>query len=650
MMRASARIACLMLVSAASAQAISCREARAGSDRFTALRICAEARDRNAVGQMLSEMGAPFAAASWVSNPPLAWRADQASKRIRWSRFQLSPDPARRFDDVDLALNQLPQLLAETRASQPLDRPMERRLRLDTVSALRARGRCPEAVEQGRALEAESELPAYTQEALADCLLEMRQPEEAHRRYSEALTADPKNPQARIGLAYAALDMEDARGAYRIVDAIAAENPAPLARRKADSPAEPSGAWLDGQLTAATFRLYADQPAEADRRMRPLINGAPALAYLRADSAKIAAARGQPRFAEQEIRIAAGLSPDDIGIQTEQANSALRRRRWREAGSRYQDLVAQYPEDGGIKRLGRDLATEKMFLLETQFSVNHEKSSNNASPGSSLNTGLKLYSPPVAERWRLIGASDRATAEPVEGKITRNRFGGGLDYRAPDAMVEAMGWANTGTAHDGSASVWGFWEPADAWRLNAFYDYFSNDVPLRALFYDTRGNATGGAIDFEPNESQGASLSLRSMSFSDRNERLSLRLAGAQTLIQRPGLSATLRPELYGSRNTESDVPYFNPSKDAAMQVGFDLQHRLWRRYQKVFSHSLNLGGGLYAQEHFPAGGIGNARYSQSYRIDPLTELRWGVEVSRRIYDGDAVGNLTLSAGWNQRF
>jgi biofilm PGA synthesis protein PgaA len=638
----------IQITALASAQ--TCRAALTGPDRFAALRICVQDNDRDAAGQLMYELGAPFAAASWVKSPPLAWRADQVSKRIRWSRMGLYSDPVRRYEDADLALSQLKTLLEETRAQSPVDRPMERRLRLDRISALHSHGMCREVIDESKVLEAESPLPPYIHQALGDCLLELRQPDDARKRYAEVLRTDPANRPARMGFAYAALDQEDVPAAYAVIDQMAAENPQRFVRRKKDGPLEASEEWLDGQTAGAIFRLYADQPAEADQRLRPLINGAPGLAYLRGDSAKIAAARSRPRWADQEIRIATRLAPDAFGLQTELANSSLRRRRWTDAEERYRALSAQRPDDGAVLRLGRDLATEKTFLLETALSVTHEEGGNASAPGSNLTTGLKLYTPPLGERWRVIGAADRATAEPVEGKITRNRFGGGVDFRAPDLTIEAMGWANTGTLNSGSAGTWAYWKPSDAWGLSASYDYFSDDVPLRALFYNTRGNAIGGGVDFQANESQSLLISAKSMNFTDGNDRMSLRLAGAQTLVQRPGLSVAMLPELYGSRNTATDVPYFNPSKDAAAQIGFNADQRLWRRYQLVFSHSLNVGGGLYAQEHFSPNGIWNIRYAQSFRKDPLTALNWSLEINQRIYDGDSVRNLTGSLGWTQRF
>ena len=39
-----------------------------------------------------------------------------------------------------------------------------------------------------------------------------------------------------------------------------------------------------------------------------------------------------------------------------------------------------------------------------------------------------------------------------------------------------------------------------------------------------------------------------------------VRFAWAERVLEQPGLSITLRPELYASRNSLANAPYFNPS------------------------------------------------------------------------------------------
>ena len=65
--------------------------------------------------------------------------------------------------------------------------------------------------------------------------------------------------------------------------------------------------------------------------MLPLAEHAPANAELRRVLGDLAAGRGWPRRADEEIEIAASLAPEDKGVQIALAESAMRRSQWREA-------------------------------------------------------------------------------------------------------------------------------------------------------------------------------------------------------------------------------------------------------------------------------------------------------------------------------
>ena len=113
--------------------------------------------------------------------------------------------------------------------------------------------------------------------------------------------------------------------------------------------------WLDAQALAAIARYYAGEPREAWRRLQPLVDGAPALAFLRSAKAEIAAARGWPRLADEESHIAASLAPPDRSTEIALAEAALARKRYDEAESRSAALVSLYPDDQAVERLRRSV-------------------------------------------------------------------------------------------------------------------------------------------------------------------------------------------------------------------------------------------------------------------------------------------------------
>jgi poly-beta-1,6 N-acetyl-D-glucosamine export porin PgaA len=617
--------------------------ARRAGDRFAALRAYAEARrlrpdDRAAAtgaAEMLGELGAPYAAAEALGPPtPLGLRARQAAAGVRWGVQVVPRDPARRFDGIDAALARLDALIVEAEAAPQRDAAVLRQLRADRAVALRDRERWADALAAIAALRADyGAVPPYVRQAEGDALLALRRPAAARTAYEEVIAADPANRDAIVGRFFAEVEDEDFAAAFATIDALAAKD-GPARRLPRDPQPEPNTDWLDAQILAAMARNYADMNAAAWERLLPLADGAPALGYLRANLGAVAAARGWPRRAEEEVRIAASLAPDDLGVKVAVADSAMRRREWPEARERIADLAATYPGNAAVARLERDLAAHDMYELRASFASRDEKGSAASAPGSGIGATARLYSPPIAERWRAVAAVERFTAQPPEGRAVRNAYGAGAEYRLPDATVEVMGWSNTGSVSEWGASVAATWTPDDHWTLGANAERFAPDTPLRALLYDITANAAGGWVRYAWHESRWLSAGVRGLDFSDGNRRRQVRGAFAQRVIDTPHFDLTVRPEVYASTNSLAGAPYFNPERDLAMAVALDAEHVIWRDYERSFGQRLVLTGGGYWQKGFASGAIGGVLYEQVLRRDPFTELRYGVEWNRRLYDG----------------
>ena len=213
-------------------------------------------------------------------------------------------------------------------------------------------------------------------------------------------------------------------------------------------------------MLSAQARSFADMPGAAWKMMLPLAEHAPANAELRRVLGDIAAGRGWPRRSAEEIEIAASLAPEDKAAQVALAESAIRRRHWKEARSRTAELAAIYPNDVHVRRLQTDLRAHDAFELQTEFHVNKEYggSSSDAnqtsnSPGSGTDWTARLYTPPVAEYWRFIGAWEHHTAKVTEGRALRYRYGAGVELALPDLTVEAIGWSNEGDISQLGASL-----------------------------------------------------------------------------------------------------------------------------------------------------------------------------------------------------
>jgi biofilm PGA synthesis protein PgaA len=372
---------------------------------------------------------------------------------------------------------------------------------------------------------------------------------------------------------------------------------------------------------------------------------------LRENLGTVAAARGWARRSAAEIEIAASLSPRDIGIQVALAEAALRLRHYREASRRADELARLYPGNAAVQRLLDEIELFRKFEFRTDSRLYEEgRSATNLAPGSGWESVNRIDSPPIADRFRILGGFDYSSAHPVEGFVNREGEGGGLEWRLPALTVEATAWADRGTLHRGSARLETSWSPTDHWNFSAGAQLFSTETPLRALLYGTTANSIdiGGGYDW--NESTGLGGGVHMVNFSDSNRRRSAALHLVQRIVDQPHVKLTIRPEVYASRNTYLNAPYFNPERDLSVACGFEATHIVWRRYERSFSQHATVGPGVYWQKGYGTGAILTIAYEQIFQFSNSMSLHYGAIYARRMYDGDPVNSVTFTFGLSRRF
>lgn len=635
------------------------RSALRAGDRFTALRLIAQARElqpqdediRRALADVLAELGAYEGAARALGSPGDAGlRSRRAAERLRWGATVDAPEPARRFEATDAGIAQLQELLSEAQRSSPPDEGLVLRLERDLVAGLRQRERWADAVAAAQALRAGgAAIPPWVRLAEAEALLALRRPEEAREAFDEVLRSDPNERQARIGRFWAELDLEDYAAAFATADALAAEG-GPTKRIGRMPAPQRDYDWLDAQLLAARARRFADMPAEAWKRVEPLAREAPASSALRHELGDTAAARGWPRRAHEELLIARTLVTDDPWLELALADSELRRREWNAAQERLDRVAALYPGNSRVARLQADLAIARMPEFEFSLAPRKERGDSGLAPGDGLSLRARAYSAPLAERWRLLAEAGRETAKPREDELVRNRYGAGVEGRWPDLTMELVAWNNTGLVTHPGASALLQWQPDDHWTLGTQVEAFSQETPLLALQAGIRADRLALSAVHAWDESRVASASVQALDFTDGNQRLAIAADYAAVIVDRPGTDVLLRPGLYASRNTRTDAPYFNPKRDASLSLSLDVQDRIWRRYECSLVQRIVLSLAPYWQEGFGTHLAASASYEQGFAPDARSEWRYGVSLSRRYYDGDPEVALVLFLRWRQRF
>jgi biofilm PGA synthesis protein PgaA len=570
--------------------------------------------------------------------------ADMAAARVRWGAEVRPEEVARRFEGTDRAIADLDALLAKLTAEPAPDEGLVRRVRLDRMVALRDRVRMAEVIAEAEAL---APLPAYADQAYADALLYARRPEAALAAYDRVLAADPGNIEALYGRVFALVEQESLTEAFAAADAIANEQP--RFRAPAGGPAtNPNPEHAYAAQLAAEVRLWGNRPADGTARLTPLANGAPANAGFRRAMAGAYSARGWPRRAEAEAQVAASLDPDSLATGLVLADSALVRRRLGEAEERIEGLVALAPENRGVQRLEQELRAARGWQLSAELRPTWNDGGGGFASGEGYDFGATLVSPEVAPYLRLLARIDLAEAAPPEGRVTRNRVGGGVQVRTPDVEASLYSTRSWGTVPETAVGAAVAVELDDRWTWAAQGEINSIELPMRALLADISGDSASTSLTWRRDERLRLSAGVSWLGYSDGNDRVALSGNAVQQLMARPHFDLTGRVDLYASWNSRAGGPYFAPTSDFSASAGLLAQHVAWRRYQKSFVQALSADTGLYAQEGFGRNWIGVVRYEHRWRHDPWTEIVYGVSVDRRVYDGVAENGVALMVGVRQ--
>jgi biofilm PGA synthesis protein PgaA len=121
-------------------------------------------------------------------------------------------------------------------------------------------------------------------------------------------------------------------------------------------------------------------------------------------------------------------------------------------------------------------------------------------------------------------------------------------------------------------------------------------------------------------------------------------------LINVPHFDLTATGEVSASHNDLPSAPYYNPDSDLTVDAGLLAEHVIWRRYEDSWVQALSINAGLYGEAHFSPGLIATVNYEHRWRFDPFMELRYGLQLQRRVYDGSVENTATLTLGGLWKF
>ncbi|QOF86064.1 poly-beta-1,6 N-acetyl-D-glucosamine export porin PgaA [Pseudomonas sp. ADPe] len=580
-------------------------------------------------------------------------QADRVAELVRLAEVSPLRD-SERFVVADRAIALADQSLAQW-AGDPAAAQEVRRVRIDRLGGLYARARMAEVVEEYERLHAEGvQLPPYALRWVAGASLYQRQPERAAELYRQVIASENDKDSDWMddhqGLFYALVESERLDEVPSLSDGLVAQQPMRL-HPPGMGVALPNDDWLEARLLQANGRLYRNDLPAAQQDYESLVESAPDNSRLRTGLASTYLSRGWPRRAEDQLKIAESTDPRGVALETEQGMVARELQEWRQLDLLADDVIQRFPEQLQAQRL--DYLRQVHHMAELRISA-YGGHANGGEVNGSRDLGFDsvLYSPPIADHWRLFGGAGYATGDFEEGTGHYRWQRVGTEWTGRNTTLEAeVSHNDYGDGDKLGLRLSGVHDIDDQWQYGWSAARLSRETPLRALNSGIRSDRLDGYLRWRQNEQREWRLAYSPSHFSDGNMRHELALTGSQRVYSSPYLVADLGLEVSGSRNSKSeDVPYFNPKSDLLLLPSLNLEHTLYRRYQTRWTQQGQLGAGSYSQQHHGTGAVGLLGYGQRLSLDDRFDAGFNLSAVSRPYDGDRELDYRLVFDLSYRF
>lgn len=583
---------------------------------------------------------------------------DVAAERVRLTELATRSE-TERYVIADRALADYDRLIA-TWTPDPTAKDDVTRWRVDRLGALKARARNAEVIDEYHKLTAEDvAIPTYALRWVASAHLDQRKPEIASDLYRQVLAAPDADVSDRVedstALYYSLVESDRPQEAQQVADDLA-KSQKPRVELKGLPVGNPNDDWMDAQQLAAQSGSYSADLAGSEQRLASLVQQAPGNLGLRLSEAQLYLARKWPRRAEGLLKETEAQAPRDIGLEVAQGHTAQDLQEWRQLDALTDDVLQRFPENRQVQRLARQREVHDM--AELRIETYGGKSYGGGSSGAGAVTGSKdfgiesvLYSPPIAEDWRLFGGLGYATGDFQEGTGHHRWQRVGVERRTRDMTLEAeVSNHSYGFGDKQGARLAIARDIDDHWQYGGSLEYLSANTPLRALNSDIYANGGSAFLRWRANESREWRLALSPSHFSDGNNRVEALLTGREGVYATPHVQVDLGLEVGASHNTKEDTPYFNPKSDFTVLPMVNVNHVLYQRYETAWSQQFQVGAGTYSQRDYSTGAIALLGYGQRVTWNDVFEAGANLSVVNRPYDGDRETDLRLLLDLTYRF
>ena len=576
---------------------------------------------------------------------------DQAAELVRTAHTD-SRGEKERHRIADRALARYADLLQQWQ-DQPHTGDAILQARIDRLGALVARKHHKQAISEYEQLTQDGHvLPDYARRWAASAYLSNRQPDQAYLLLNELFSGTPASqlaPEDAQELFFAALESERIAEGGALARAILTDSPYHRYHYGSPTP-QPNDQWLTGQVLQGHFLQKSNRLDLAQTHNQQLTDGGPGNQGLRISHAETLLARGLPRAAERQLKIAEVVEPTHLMLERQQAYVAQRLQEWQQFDLLVDDVSRRSPEEPATQHLMRAHQVENMS--ELRLAGRKGISSGNPQTGShDFSLYSALYGPRQHEHFRPFVGFDYGRGRFEEGRGNQRIYSLGVEYSRRDHWAELEASNHNARGGNKTGLRFSYWHDVnDHWRLGTDLERLSRDTPLRAIRNGVTSNQVGGYVRWYQNERREYTLGMSGSRFSDSNRRMNYSLSGKERLYSHPYLTLDLQPYLGISRNSSQEGAYYSPRRDIHLAPSLFADHVLHRHYDTLWRQQFLLGAGYYWQDGEDDGMSITAGYGQRYAANQVFDIGAMLIWGQQPYDGDREHDLSLTFDLNYRF
>lgn len=525
--------------------------------------------------------------------------------------------------------------------------------RTDRMGALLARNHFVEVIAEYEDMQAAGHVvPDYARRWVASAYLSARQPEAALQIMEELFHGIPPAElplEDSQELFFAALESERIERGGALAKSILQDTPYHRYHFGSPTP-QPNDNWLSGQVLYGHYLYKSNRLDLAEQHSRQMAYSGPGNQGLRINHAEVLLARGLPRAAEHELKLAEVYEPRNLQLEQQQAYVAQTLQEWRQFDLLVEDVVQRSPHEPSVRQLARYHQVENM----REFRLDGSKGISSGSPVSGshdLNLRAALYAPRQFDHWRPFVAYDYSTGRFDEGTGHNRITAAGVEYTSRNnwAELELSNHRARGGSRLGARLAYQY-DFNDHWRAGAELERLSRQTPLRAIRNGVTANRGSLNLRWYQNERREYQASVARSHFSDSNNRMEYGISGKERLYSSAHLTLDLQPSIGVSTNTKKDAAYYNPKRDFYVLPTLFAEHTLYRRYEKAWRQQFVAGAGGYWQKGYGSGSMVTVGYGQRYQTHSVLDGGAMLVWSKQPYDGKREHDFSLVFDVNYRF